>query len=288
MYFVLSELYSRSLLTFLFITLFSLSLGVLLFELALTRIFSIILWYDYAFMAISVAFFGLGIGSLFVHINNKTRRQNFLPQILQSTITFAISVPIFLVVLGHVIPPNTSYIYLFYLASSIPFFFAGISMAQVYLAMPKEISKLYFVDLVGAAVSTLVLDPLMQRIGAESVLLLITIFVIGPSLIAALVLFVSPQKNVCNIYIIKNSVKLYGVIMMAASILLLAYNVNSNLLAIQPGESKGLHYQLANPSTYKHLSTQWNSFSRIDVTKQIQYSDNNSDVSGRSRTADPR
>jgi len=235
-------------------------------------------------MAISVAFFGLGIGSLFVHINNK-RSQNFLPQILQSTITFAISVPIFLVVIGYVIPPNTSSIYLFYLASAIPFFFAGVSMAEIYLAMPKEISKLYFVDLVGAAVATLVLDPLMQRIGAESVLLLITPLVIGPSLITTFVLFVLPQKNVRNIYVIKNSIKIYGVIMIVASILLLAYNINFNLLAIQPGESKGLHYQLANPSTYKHLSTQWNSFSRIDVTKQIHYNNNNSDVSGRSRTA---
>ena len=53
---------------FLFVTLFVLSLSVLLFELTLTRIFSIVLWYDYAFMAISVAFFGLGIGALLIHI----------------------------------------------------------------------------------------------------------------------------------------------------------------------------------------------------------------------------
>ena len=133
--------------------------------------------------------------------------------------------------------------------------------------------------------ATLALDPLMQRIGAESVLLLITPLVIGPSLITTFVLFVLPQKNVCNIYIIKNSIKIYGIIMIAPSLLLLAYNINSNLLVIQPGESKGLHYQLANPSTYRHLSTQWNSFSRIDVTKQIHYTNNNSDISGRSRTA---
>lgn len=154
---------------FLFVTLFVLSLSVLLFELTLTRIFSIVLWYDYAFMAISVAFFGLGIGALLIHILKSKIAADTLPsKILQSIIVFAVSLPVFLFIIGHAIPSSTSYIYLFYLASSIPFFFAGISMALVYLAMPKEISKLYFVDLVGAATATLILDPLMRTLGAES------------------------------------------------------------------------------------------------------------------------
>src|SRR3954447_12535186 len=101
---------------FLFVTLFVLSLSVLLFELTLTRIFSIILWYDYAFMAISVAFFGLGIGSLLIHIlKNKIKREKLASKILQTTIIFAVSVPIFLLVIGQIIPPNIYFIYLFYL-----------------------------------------------------------------------------------------------------------------------------------------------------------------------------
>ena len=59
---------SRSFFIFLLVLLFVLSLSIILFELALTRIFSIVLWYDYAFMAISIAFFGLGIGSFVIHI----------------------------------------------------------------------------------------------------------------------------------------------------------------------------------------------------------------------------
>ena len=35
-------------------------------------------------------------------------------------------------------------------------------MAMIYLTMPKEISKLYFADLAGAAAATLILDPLMR------------------------------------------------------------------------------------------------------------------------------
>ena len=278
---------SLSLLTFLLITLFMLSMSVLLFELALTRIFSIVLWYDYAFMAISIAFFGLGIGSLLTHIlKNKVKREQLPSKILQTTMIFAVSVPIFLVVIGHVIPPNIHFIYLFYLTSSIPFFFAGISMSLIFFAMPREVSKLYFIDLVGAAAATLMLDPLMQRLGAESVLLSAALLVIGPSLIAALVLSApSQKKNVSNAPIIENKIKLSGIVVLAASAILLAVNTDANILAIKPGENKGLHYQLAKPSEFEHLSTQWNSFSRIDVTRQLhpQDSDNDDDNNGRSK-----
>ena len=61
----------KKVLRFLLASLFIVSLGVLLFELTLTRIFSIILWYNYAFVAISVAFFGLGIGALVIHSRQK-------------------------------------------------------------------------------------------------------------------------------------------------------------------------------------------------------------------------
>jgi predicted membrane-bound spermidine synthase len=263
-----------------------LSMSVLLFELALTRIFSIVLWYDYAFMAISIAFFGLGIGSLLTHIlKNKVKREQLPSKILQTAIIFAVSVPIFLVVIGYVIPPNIHFIYLFYLTSSIPFFFAGISMSLIFFAMPREVSKLYFIDLVGAAAATLMLDPLMQRLGAESVLLSAALLVIGPSLIAAIVISTpSQKKNVLNMPVIENKIKLSGIIVLAASAILLATNTDANILAIKPGENKGLHYQLEKPSEFEHLSTQWNSFSRIDVTRQLhpQYSDDD-DNNGRSR-----
>jgi MFS family permease len=263
-----------------------LSMSVLLFELALTRIFSIVLWYDYAFMAISIAFFGLGIGSLLTHIlKNKVKREQLPSKILQTTIIFAVSVPIFLVVIGQVIPPNIHFIYLFYLTSSIPFFFAGISMSLIFFAMPREVSKLYFIDLVGAAAATLMLDPLMQRLGAESVLLSAALLVIGPSLIVALVLSTpSQKKNVSNTPVIENKIKLSGIIVLAASAILLATNTDANILAIKPGENKGLHYQLAKPSEFEHLSTQWNSFSRIDVTRQLNPQDSDDgDNNGRSR-----
>jgi Spermine/spermidine synthase domain len=275
-----------SLLAFLIITLFVLSLGVLLFELTLTRIFSIILWYDYAFMAISVAFFGLGIGALIVHILKykiiDKGSENIPQKILQCAIAFAISIPIFLFLIGYVIPPNISFIYLFYLISSIPFFFAGMSMALAYLSMPREISKLYFVDLAGAAGATIVLESLMQWLGAESVLLLTAVIVVVSVFSTVLVLHLlqqhnrlklpseNAQKTIITTRIIGNKTLFFGMIIVSAVSGLLVVNIiNSNILAIPPGENKGLARQIGD-SSIKHLSTEWNSFSRVDVTSNTK------------------
>src|ERR671911_2138282 len=182
---------SRSFFIFLLVILFVLSLSIILFELALTRIFSIVLWYDYAFMAISIAFFGLGIGSFVIHSQkdkyNTLKKKSiigpqltFSSRIVQYALAYGISVPVFIFLIGY-IPSDTSYIYLFYLISSIPFFFAGAGMALIFLAMSEKISKLYFVDLVGAALATIILDPIMQSLGAGSTLLLTSVVVVGAS-----------------------------------------------------------------------------------------------------------
>ena len=272
------------LLVFLMTILFMVSLSVLLLELTLTRLFSIILWYDYAFMVISIAFFGLGIGSLLVHIlKGKLNEVNLPSRILQSTMGFAISLPIVLLVMGQLIPSNPSFIYVFYLSSSIPFFFAGLSVAMIYLSMPKEITRLYFIDLLGAGAAALILDPFIQVLGAESVLLSISLLVLGPTLVAALFLVRNSEGYIKKatskengvLVLIENKLKIYGIMVFGSAAILLVINIDFNVFAIEPGISKGLYYQLAKPQEYQHLSTQWNSFSRIDVTKQTLHNYNN-------------
>src|ERR687898_808891 len=263
-----------ALLAFFMTLLFMVSFGVLLLELTLTRLFSIILWYDYAFMVISIAFFGLGIGSLVVHmLKGKLNKVNLPSRLLQSTMAFAISLPIVLLIIGQLIPSNPSFIYVFYLASSIPFFFAGLSAAMIYLSTPKEITKLYFIDLLGAGAAALVLDPVIRVLGAESVLLSISLLVIAPTLIAVLLLVRHQNGYVISVSIEKK-VRIYGILVLGSAAILLVINVGSNVFAIEPGISKGLHYQLAKPLEFQHLSTQWNSFSRIDVTRQTHHNYN--------------
>src|SRR4051812_14391880 len=48
--------------------LFLVTLSTLMYEIALTRIFSVTMWYHFAFVAISVALFGMTVGALSVHL----------------------------------------------------------------------------------------------------------------------------------------------------------------------------------------------------------------------------
>ena len=56
---------------FTYIGLFLTTLSLLQFELFLTRIFSVTMWYHFAFMAISLAMFGLAAGAIFVELMKK-------------------------------------------------------------------------------------------------------------------------------------------------------------------------------------------------------------------------
>jgi hypothetical protein len=302
---------SRSFFIFLLVLLFVLSLSIILFELALTRIFSIILWYDYAFMAISIAFFGLGIGSFVIHIRkdkidnpkkDSTLDQHFTfsSRIVQYVIGYGISVPVFIFLIGY-IPSDTSYIYLFYLISSIPFFFAGAGMALIFLAMSEKISKLYFADLIGAALATIILDPIMQSLGAGSALLVTSVVVVGISACSYFFLITgitrdrkenaetsySPSHQHSEVdgkeVIMKGQKKRLNVLSaITFSGLLILLIVNSTystkIFEIKPGMSKGLYYQLNHPSEYQHLSEEWNSFSRVDVTRRIDHQQENENI----------
>src|SRR5215813_2816510 len=48
--------------------LFLVTLATIMYEIALTRIFSVTMWYHFAFVAISVAMFGMTVGALIVYL----------------------------------------------------------------------------------------------------------------------------------------------------------------------------------------------------------------------------
>jgi hypothetical protein len=304
------------------------SLSVLLLELTLTRIFSIILWYDYAFMAISIAFFGLGIGSLVAHIiKNRLRRELVPIYLLKSSLGFATSIGIFLLVTSYLIPPSVNFLYLFYLASSLPFLFAGIAIALIFYSRPRDISRLYFLDLMGSAAAALLLDPLLRGFGAEYTLVFISLLISATCVFGIFVMrrnntYFSihvPRTLKVKRYIVRwgnliprniqysnaeqgpnhsNMVMKYGNrtqlirlllislgLVIIFSLILTYGSLHTDLVSIKPGEKKGLYYQLSNPTGFEHLFTEWNSFSRIDVTRQIHNTNQpqSLDSSGRSR-----
>jgi hypothetical protein len=62
-----------------------------------------------------------------------------------------------------------------------------------------------------------------------------------------------------------------GVVLIATLLLPLVGTVSAfDAFEVRPGNNKGLYYQLREPERFEHLSTDWNSFSRIDVTRETK------------------
>src|SRR5271170_6685892 len=90
-----TEIPERTLLAGLALT----SFAALLLELALTRLFSVVLFYHFAFLAISIALLGLGAGGVFAHLR-KTQLARFETRALVSRLCSvnALIVPVVLVI----------------------------------------------------------------------------------------------------------------------------------------------------------------------------------------------
>src|SRR5437762_6597755 len=78
------------------------SFSALLLELALTRLFSVVLFYHFAFLAISIALLGLGAGGVYAHVRQSALRSYALRSIAFACATLtAIAIPLALEIVLH-------------------------------------------------------------------------------------------------------------------------------------------------------------------------------------------
>lgn len=143
------------------------TLATLMYEILLTRIFSVTMWYHFAFMAISVAMFGMTVGAIVVYLLPKYFAQERVKYHLAlSSLLFAVS--IVLSFLTHLNIPfvglgdymsmrDVLSITLTYVVISIPFVFSGICVCLTLTKFPRHVSKLYAADLAGAATGCIIL-----------------------------------------------------------------------------------------------------------------------------------
>jgi hypothetical protein len=142
--------------------LFLVTAGTLMQEVLLTRIFSVTMWYDLAFLAVSLAMFGMTIGALTVYLQPKKfsgpGRQERI-----ATAAFLFAITAVLSILVHLnIPVRMSFslagvvsLTFNYLLMSLPFYFSGICVCAVLTALPQRAGRLYAADLSGAALGCL-------------------------------------------------------------------------------------------------------------------------------------
>src|ERR1700740_1710608 len=79
------------------------SFAALLLELSLTRLFSVVLFYHFAFLAISIALLGLGAGGVFAYLRKtQLSRMETRPLAARLCSLNAVAIPIVLEIVLHV------------------------------------------------------------------------------------------------------------------------------------------------------------------------------------------
>jgi len=155
-----------------YVGLFLTTLSLLQLELFLTRIFSVTMWYHFAFMAISLAMFGLAAGAVIVELMPKEDPHRTLAV---AGVVFAASTAIcFTVALYIPVIPGWELLWmaLSFLVISIPFVFAGVAVCAALTRFPGHTGKLYAVDLAGSAAGCLLTIPILNHTHAPTAVIL--------------------------------------------------------------------------------------------------------------------
>jgi len=143
---------------------FVVTMVTLMYEILLTRIFSVTMWYHFAFLAISIAMFGMTLGGLVVCLHPRYSGEERVEEQMGRA-SFLFSVWMVIGILTHVFVPFHTGITLQGLASmsvtfaslSVAFIYSGICVCLALTKFPDEVSRIYASDLAGAATGCVLL-----------------------------------------------------------------------------------------------------------------------------------
>ena len=225
-----------------YLGIFLISAATLMLEIALIRIFSVIQFYHFAFLTVSIALFGIAAAGTFLYVK-KLRNPLYY-----STMLFAISAVVSFFILNNLVfdPVRASVnyshafrLFFYYFFVAIPFFFSGLIIAYSFKQLQSQSGKLYFYNLSGAALGSIAVLPVMALFG-ERIILVVSFI----GLLAA-------------VFFTKKFVKISAAILIAILLLLVPLQINIS-------EYKELRQSLNYPNSAL-LSTEWNTFARVDV-----------------------
>ena len=160
---------------------FCIALASLLLELNLIRVFDV-LWYpNMAYMVITLAVFSFGLAGVFLSLKPSIKSdQSWLTL---AVITMAMSIwVIFMRPAFDMLPFDYNLLagdrtkemsinfMLIYVVICVPFFLAGLVLSMVFSHYANQIRKLYFWDLTGAALGSVLLVPLLPEVGSAGIL----------------------------------------------------------------------------------------------------------------------
>ncbi len=233
---------------------FATALATLLAELALTRIFSVILFYHFAFMAISVALLGLGAGGMFSYfLSEWLERGGVWPRLARIALLNALVTTMALaVILRQRVSLNLSALKplaVVYFAAMLPFFLSGLVLAVVMARAARQAGIVYFADLAGASLGCLLLIPLLEWLGGpNTILAAAALWALSAAFWRAAELPDSAGRRRWALWL------LFPLLFIAA----IGVNTRARILDVRYAKGKPLE---------KELFTRWNSFSRVGLVR---------------------
>ena len=151
------------------------TLATLLLELSLTRIFSVVFYYHFAFLAISIALFGLGVGGVFSYVVAKWPGSLFHKLGILSAVNCGCVLVAILTVLAQRTEMTNGQLALIYFSNALPFFCSGVVVSLVISETIERVNRVYFFDLAGAAGGCLLLVPLLNSFGGPNTTLAVAV-----------------------------------------------------------------------------------------------------------------
>src|SRR4051812_30626547 len=146
------------------------SASLLMTELALTRIFSVVMYYHFAFLAISIALFGLSASGVFAYVvRRRLDSQSTDTLLARQAVVYAVFTLIALFALVRLrvglnySRENLVLMLTIYALAALPFFTGGLVITLAISRLASRVNAVYASDLLGAAAGCLILIPLLDR-----------------------------------------------------------------------------------------------------------------------------
>jgi hypothetical protein len=249
------------------LSLFLLSAATLVFEINLTRLFSIAQFYHFAFMIVSIALLGVGASGTALTIFPPL--QHGKPEQRLSQLGFATGLSILIAFLLMNWLPFDSFsiawdrrqvwiLILHYLALAAPFFFSGMALGFLLNAFHQSAGTIYAVNLLGSAIGCILALIAPAYIGGEG---MVTLSVVLASL-AGICCFRS--------YHFQHPLVLAVSALFILSLLDIGLRFNGTspftFLELRISPYKSLSYALQYPDA-QVIRREWNAFSRVDVVR---------------------
>ncbi len=254
------------------VSLFLLSSATLLFEINLTRLFSVAQFYHFAFMIVSLALLGFGASGTALSIYPKL---TFLPSLFilaWSGLGTAVSMLLSYLLINFI--PFDSFsiawdfrqvfiLLLHYTALATPFFFSGLAVGALLSGKPSQAGTTYAVNLIGSAAGCILALLVPSFLGGEGVVSFSCAIVLLSALIASPGLF---HKRVGMLGTGLFFCLACPVLILNLTDIIQRISVGNGHPAMELRISpyKGITYALQYPGA-EIVNTRWNAFSRVDL-----------------------